>query len=247
MRSRHSFLTLLVGLVLVFGVAVQAHAAQPAVVGTWTSEGCEPRPNDQFVQRTFTLAAEDWALDQPIFADAGCSTKLLNFHVAGTYTIGEPNATLADTYDALFMINSIALTPLVDDMAAFLNSAQPGTCGAAAWQVGVEQDISATKGCSVFGIDLSQPIPEYDILKRDGQRLYFGARPADGGFLNTPERRPTSYAEPLLLQSAAPVAQLPSTAAASSAAQSTALLLALAAIALVSGVLVLRRMAQPQR
>ena len=81
----------------------------------------------------------------------------------------------------------------------FLNSAEPGSCGDAQWEVGGEQDVY-TGGCSVLGVAPNADTVEYEVLYVDAGHLYFGARPVDGMPLGTPEQRPTALQVPLELK-----------------------------------------------
>jgi hypothetical protein len=62
----------------------------------------------------------------------------------------------------------------------------------------VEQDVTATHGCLPLGLDLLHRGTEYDLVKVEGDKLYYGARPADGSGLDTPERRPAALQVPLV-------------------------------------------------
>ncbi len=64
--------------------------------------------------------------------------------------------------------------------------------------MGVEQDVSDT-GCLTLGLDLKNKATEYDIVKREGDKLYYGARPTDGSGLDSVEKRPTALQVPLVL------------------------------------------------
>ncbi|XP_006783509.1 protein APCDD1-like [Neolamprologus brichardi] len=84
-----------------------------------------------------------------------------------------------------------------------LNSTKPGKCGrATGWEVGVEQDLTPTDGCTVLGIKL--PHKEYELFKieldhRKHPLLFIGERPTDGSSPDRPLRRPTSFQAPMVL------------------------------------------------
>jgi hypothetical protein len=239
MRTVSRIIIILVGIVLstvgLFGSVAHAapqraglpqshhQAGASSILGRWVSVQCEARPNAQYVKRDFKLAKTQWELDQLIYADAACTQPTLNFHVEGSYVLGNPSTVLPGATEAEFTLATVKLTPRVQATADFLNTAPAGTCGAARWELGVEQDLGPTKGCALFGLDLTNPIVEYDVVKVEGKQLFFGARPQDGGFLNTPERRPTSFAEPLARQAAAPP-QGPKTLPATGAGSSSSML-----------------------
>ena len=82
--------------------------------------------------------------------------------------------------------------------ANYLNSSAAGTCGTQPFAVNVEQDTSFT-GCLALGLDLKNKNVEYDIVKREGDKLYYGARPADGSGLDAPAKRPTALQVPVVL------------------------------------------------
>ncbi len=80
---------------------------------------------------------------------------------------------------------------------------QPGIkCGIEGkWALGVEQDLSITKGCKPLGLSL--PHVEYELMKieKDHHKylLYIGQRPSDGSSPITPRDRPTSF-QPALVK-----------------------------------------------
>lgn len=87
--------------------------------------------------------------------------------------------------------------------AKLLNSTKPGKCGrATGWEIGVEQDLTPTDGCTVLGIKL--PHKEYELFKieldhRKHPLLFIGERPTDGSSPDRPLRRPTSFQAPMVL------------------------------------------------
>ena len=100
-------------------------------------------------------------------------------------------------YEATFVFAEKGLTAHVDDPATLQSLGFDG-CGLTP---GEEKDISDT-GCS-FLTSIEACGQEYDLVQRDGERLYLGARPADGN-LCTQDWRPTALGEPLVPADASP-------------------------------------------
>jgi hypothetical protein len=61
--------------------------------------------------------------------------------------------------------------------------------------LGKAKDVSKD-GCS-FVASVEKYGREFDLLKRDGERLFFGARPADGD-MGSEAKRPTALGAPLV-------------------------------------------------
>lgn len=96
----------------------------------------------------------------------------------------------------------MSVTAIEESTAKLLNGTRPGKCGqAGGWEVGVEQDLTSTDGCTVLGIKL--PHKEYELFKteldhRKHLMLLIGERPTDGSSPDRPQRRPTSFQAPLV-------------------------------------------------
>ncbi len=161
------------------------------LVGDWTSSGCEAYDDgnggQNYLTRSFSLTETRWALDFTIYGDPDCSFGLFTAEIEGPYTLGDP-ASVEGATNGDFGFSTNVWTPLVEDLA--LAFEQSG-CASGAWEVGVGQDVGAT-GC----IGVAQPIAvcpvEYDIVKLDGNDLYFGARVTN---MCEESGRPTSLVE----------------------------------------------------
>ena len=57
------------------------------------------------------------------------------------------------------------------------------------WTVGEARDILAD-GCMMLGVAPNTPTVEFEILAAKGDMIYFGARPTDGTFITSAEKRP---------------------------------------------------------
>lgn len=190
---------LLVTLGSIYFVSAQADSTttQDDLLGQWVSIACELRPGPQYLTRDFTFEEDRWFGIFPNYADPVCSEPTLVFKAEGPYALGESLPVAEGAVAGEFVIDTIRLTPQSQAIVDFLNSAPDGDCGVDTWEIGVEQDVSET-GCTLLGIDLSEPITEYEVvLVRDGY-LFFGARPLDGSGLSSPESRPTALQVPLI-------------------------------------------------
>jgi hypothetical protein len=161
----------------------------PSIVGQWKSTQCEvrPGPNGQkyYVKRDFTYTKNDSKGIITFYADDTCNEakKVSRVVFTGPYAIRSRTIDKGATqgaHTAHFIFATLKITPYDAGFAGYLNTAAPGTCGTQKWEVGKEQDVTSTNGCSVvFNFD-SCPW-EADLVKVVGDQLYFGARPESGG------------------------------------------------------------------
>lgn len=170
------------------------------MVGRWVSIEGEVRPNTQggqdYLKRDFTNKPDFASATLIFYQDDTYTDKNITVVVDGPYELVRPSPVVEGAVEGDFSFTVMKLTPHSPGMVGFLSSAEPGTCGDAPWELDVEQDVSSTDGCSVFGVQLST-YREYDLLKVDNDQLFYGARPADGTPPDRPEKRPTSLQPPL--------------------------------------------------
>lgn len=202
MRTAARLLLTFAIFVIIAFIARLAHAAPeaqtPMLDGIWSSTACEPWPGRPFARRELTLSGTDYRLDVISFADNRCTIPTLRTRYEGQFIARKPSPTLPGTWEVEFVIQRALLTPYILNTADFLNGAPRGTCGSDRWFVGIEQDLTATSGCLLIGLNLRGRPVEYDIATVQDNQLFLGQRPADGGLLFTPERRPTAFGPPLL-------------------------------------------------
>lgn len=190
---------LALAIVTIVAAAPQPARAQPPLFsGIWSSTECEPWPGRPFARRELTLTGEAYRLDVTSFNDDRCTIPTLRTRYEGRFVARRPSPLIPEAWEVEFAIQRVLLTPYVLNTADFLNSALPGTCGAERWFVGIEQDLTATNGCALIGLNLRARPVEYDIATVQGNRLFLGQRPPDGNLLFAPERRPTTFGLPLL-------------------------------------------------
>lgn len=98
---------------------------------------------------------------------------------------------MAGAFEGKFGITKKTITPHNPDAAKYLNNIGGSVTG---FEANIARDISES-GFAPFGqYPISKVNADYDIFKLDGDKLYFGDRPADND-MSTPEKRPTKLAQ----------------------------------------------------
>ncbi|NRB05405.1 MAG: hypothetical protein HRU30_19305 [Rhodobacteraceae bacterium] len=184
-----------------FGNPVAAQSTTAAGLdGTYSSIACEVRPlpnqdgtmGEWWLKRDITLANNRIDAVFTTYAGAGCGFALQELHFGGDVEIVGPSDVIEGAVEADLTIDDyVRIKPLAEDFAAFLNSAPEGSCLTAEWAVGQERDI-LQEGCLVLGVQPNTPTVEYEILATRGDMIFFGARPTDGTFIVSPDKRPSA-------------------------------------------------------
>jgi hypothetical protein len=156
------------------------------LAGTWVSPTCESIGNNNYIQRHFTLTDNTWELNLHAFGDAQCQAKLFTARITGPYTLVQDSALVAGATEGNFGFGEIYMTPHIQPLA---DAFQNGKCGSGTWKVGEEQRTSDT-GCLFFK-PTSACATDHDLVKVQGDQLFFGQRPADSDMC-TPDKRPTA-------------------------------------------------------
>lgn len=175
------------------------------IQGKWVSTTCEvrPAPNNGklYVKREYDIKDSTWTGTLTFFADDKCEAATVVAVAEGPYKVADKESEkVVGTTEAEFTLGTMKLTPKAQGIVDFLKSAPAGTCGdAATWAVDATQDVTATKGCSVLGVDLQNCGVEYELVKIENEQLLFGARPPDGSGACSDAKRPTteSFQPPL--------------------------------------------------
>jgi hypothetical protein len=172
----------------------------PDITGHWVSAAVETRSgaggSKLYLRRDFDTKTATSAARFDFYEDAEGKTPSVSVWLNGPYKLTEAWAKVPGSWAGEFVFQELKITPKNQAMTELLNGSAAGTCGSKPWEMGVEQDASDT-GCLTLGIDIKNKSTEYDIVKRDGDELSYGARPADGSGLDSPEKRPTALQVPL--------------------------------------------------
>jgi len=175
---------------------------KPDISGRWLSTGVETRRAangaTRYLRREFRIDSARSAGELRFFAEAEGRTPTLTLRLEGPYEMVRPSSAVEGAWEANFHFDTAKITAHTEHYVSLLNSAPPGSGGTEKWVAGVEQDVTPTGGCKALGIDLAHHATEYELVKREGHQLFYGARPEDGGLLDTPERRPRALQVPLV-------------------------------------------------
>lgn len=179
-------------LIAVFPASAAGQVAdRKRLSGTWKSPSPEAVGNLGFRTREFKFSQNRWRIEAVFYADARMTEPLFSFVGEGAYEIEKTSPTVADAENAVFYFESKKLELLTENAAA-VKSFGFAACGLVK---GVTKDISDT-GCGNF-TSIAVCGQEYDLVKTAGDRLWLGARPADGDMCS-PEKRPQSLGAPVL-------------------------------------------------
>jgi hypothetical protein len=178
-----------------FAIAIAVMAAAPVLDGTWSSPTCESTPDGSMhFTRTFKLEKDRWAIDFSTYGDAACKEKMVTVDIDGPLKLEKPSAKVKGATEAQFLFAHRKATPRSEGAAKWLSSVK--ACGKADWKAGESVDIDAS-GCPQLGAyPKAQCAGEFDLVKVEGDQLYFGARPADGN-LCSKEKRPQALGNPV--------------------------------------------------
>ena len=162
------------------GMMVQVPFTSSDLVGTWSSSKCEDYPGatedeTNYLDRQFKLTETEWSIFGTVYGDPSCSFPLFSFTVKGTYSLGEESVDHPGSLEADFLIESNEWLAYQDFMATTFTDA---SCGTNAWEVGVSQSVLETGCIGVAVPEADCPNGELDLLKLDGDNLYFGDRSA---------------------------------------------------------------------
>ncbi|KAM9410216.1 protein APCDD1-like [Pholidichthys leucotaenia] len=184
-------------------VLPRSPAVPLSLAGRWVSQRCETHPTILFLTRDFTFDPDQhtWEGIYQHYSEPTCSQPTFTLRALGHYAQGNPSAKLSGASEFVFKVTQVSVTPMEESTTKLLNSTRPGKCGhPGGWEVGVEQDLTPTDGCTMLGIKL--PHKEYELFKtemdhRKHPLLFIGERPSDGSNPDRVQRRPTSFQAPM--------------------------------------------------
>jgi hypothetical protein len=171
--------------------ATPAGTNAPDLSGKWQS-ACTPMSDTQGFVLDFDLTDKTWGLDYVVYGDKACTSKFLTVRIEGPYEVGSASKTVAGAHDARFAFTKKTITPHSAAAAGYL--ASDAGCNQPGFAEGVAKDVGAT-GCANLGQRPISACPaDYDLVKVDGDTLFFGARPADNDMC-TEAKRPTAISQ----------------------------------------------------
>lgn len=184
------FLAVFIAALLPVAAVHAGEAASPDITGTWKSAQPEDLKNGTFGVRHFVFEQKRWAVTFIRYADRELQLPLYSFYGEGTFELKGPSQKVPGAYNGVFVFSRKFITLLTDD-EGIIRKYRLQECG---FNKYVPKDITE-KGCSFFR-SVSDYSVEYDLVKRDDNTLFLGARPADGN-MGTEDRRPVFVGEPL--------------------------------------------------
>src|SRR5688572_14604876 len=161
----------------------------PDIRGAWASAGCEVFGNadgSSNLKRKLRVDEEAWQMRITFYAGKDCAKELFGLEVEGPYDLGPKAMTPRDATTARFDLRSITLVASSPEYASQFEKAG---CGSGAWTVGEGQAITE-RGCLGLAPTSGECPVEYDIVKLEDGRLFFGDR-SQG--LCVPDRYPDSF------------------------------------------------------
>lgn len=141
--------------------------------GTWKSTVCETVDAVTFQRRTYKIAANGVFADWERFSTASCApeSKLMTIRMGGSSKLDRLSQVVKYAAEIRVFIDEKAIVPA---SAAGLERLAK-ECPNAAWKVGQELDVT-TKGCGTL-VPAHDTCPiEYDLMRLQSGKLYFGDR-----------------------------------------------------------------------
>lgn len=160
-----------------------AETGLPDISGQWSSAGPEDMKNGTYGTRHFVFTKERWSVTFIRYADREMNNPIYAFYGEGPYEIGGQSQSVEGAFRVVFRFSRKFVTVLTGD-EKLVRKYRLNQCGAERY---VMKDISE-KGCSFFRSVADYGL-EYDLVRKEEDSLYLGARPSDGN-LNSEDKRP---------------------------------------------------------
>jgi hypothetical protein len=141
--------------------------------GKWQSEKPETIKNQDettmYVVRGASFEDDRWEIIIKTFLDEKCKYPLFKVRATGKFVLGGESNDVKGATCVDFKNTGRYVTAENKAVVEMLNHAAVLSRG---WEIGVEQDVSED-GCLLVPSVADCPV-EYDLLKKDGEKLYFG-------------------------------------------------------------------------
>jgi hypothetical protein len=167
------------------------------MIGKWESISGEVRPNPwggkYFLKRYFDNKKDSANTNLVFYTDETYNVLNMTIQVKGPYHFVQPSEFAKGAVEADFEFSSIAVTPHNQAMVDMLNGMSAAYLKP--WSINLTQQVD-TPGHGIMGIIVGE-YKEYDLVKVDGDLLYYGERPADGSAPDKVEKRAKALQVPL--------------------------------------------------
>jgi hypothetical protein len=158
------------------------------LVGRWTSTEREYMPNPDgsvyYVIRDYTFTGDAFRFVKTIYGDPYSDIVFFVATLDGTYEIAGESKAVPGAFEIDLAFSKVTMVP---ESLAFVDIFMRSGCGDGMWGLDVPQDVSKT-GCLTFRSIDAYP-KEYDIIKIEGDSLFFGKPPEDGD-MGSSKKRP---------------------------------------------------------
>ncbi len=164
-------------------------------IGRWQSISGEMRLNKvtgqkSYLKREFLTQEKTTEGRFTFYTDSTFTQPSMRVVFGGPYSMVGINENVPGAVNGNFEFAYLKLTPLNEYATQWLNSGKPNTCGTGKFETNKEKDTTPTKGCALLNIFTDGRSTEYDLVKVEGDLLYYGTRPEDGSGLDSPSKRP---------------------------------------------------------
>jgi hypothetical protein len=135
------------------------------------------------ITRDFVITERSWWLDLGVYQDKDCRQGFFSARIQGPYRLLDFSTDVAGATRGNFSYASIQFTAQAGAAASLFDQAG---CGGGSWVVGVPQEVGQT-GCIGVAAKIADCPIDHDLVKLEGDQLFFGARETD---MCKPEGRP---------------------------------------------------------
>lgn len=163
----------------------------PDISGVWSSEGAEDAGNKTYSTRVFEIGKDKWNITFTMYGDKELKYPLFKALFEGDYKLEDPSKKINGAYNGIFKINKKSLT-LLNDSPELVKQLGFSTC-----DLKKDMAVDISKGGCSFLKSVADYNKEYDVVKMENNKLYFGARPVDND-LSKVEKRPVKLNYPLV-------------------------------------------------
>lgn len=154
------------------------------IMGTWGSSCTESKILHASMKEFYTFDGNNLSKVREFYSKSDCTDPIVRVAHEGTFGIDFKNDLGENSRNIDFDYKTASVTPLTDGGVTLLNATH--FCGEKDWKVNTAFDL--TKASEGITCPLDQAKSVYDIVRVDGDQLYFG----HGGPKNTTKERPTA-------------------------------------------------------